>query len=132
MLNLDIIKAVYAKEFRELTQDTRTLLIVFLIPLLFMPAVSLTTYSSNLSQLDVEPNIAVVDSQCSASSIAGMRQMFCADKANTSKLIADLQSAKLEALLDIESSKVYFSNAKLSSEQTRQAIEKYLEHFKKK
>jgi hypothetical protein len=125
MLNLDIIKAVYAKEFRELTQDTRTLFIVFLIPLLFMPAISLTTYSSNVTSVEGKQLVAVIDEKCNDSALTDLSTLYCAASSQKAEVMQDLHDAQLEAVLDVNEGKIYLANATLTSEQTRQAIEKY-------
>ena len=125
MFNFDIIRAVYGKELRELTQDTRTILIVFLIPLLLMPAISISTYSTNLETLQTKPAVAIIDSQCHSRSTEVIGESQCFDGQARESLMNSLKSAELEAVLDVENKRVYLANASLTSDATRQTIEQY-------
>lgn len=125
MFNLSIVKSVYSKEFKEFTQDTRMLLIVFLIPLLFMPAVTLTTYSTNLEIHQPATKVAIIHNSCQQLSSEQINDTPCYGLSDKNNLLIKLQNAEMEALLDMTQQRVYFANASLTSDLTRQVIEQY-------
>ena len=126
MLNFDIIKAVYEKEFREHTRSIHMLFVVLLIPLIFMPILILSAYSSTEAEEQLSlGGIAIIAQQCHGVSKDLIDDTPCYSKSSKALLIAQLKNAELEALLDIEKQRVYFANASLTSDITRQAVEHY-------
>lgn len=123
MFNTAIIRSVYGKEFREFTQDTRTLLIVFLIPLLFIPIITLTTYSSNIEAEQVVGSNALISNQCDTLPLDVMSGALCYPQAEKETLFKKLEKAELSALLDLTSGTLYLANEGLTGEQTIRNLE---------
>jgi sodium transport system permease protein len=130
MFNTAIIRSVYAKEFSEFMQDTRTLLIVFLIPLLLMPAVTLTTYSSGLSADEsATPSKAIIASNCNAAFNQNYPDTICFDTAEHEEAVEMVRTARLSAVLDMDNQRVYYANAGLTPQDIKQDIERLYLHM---
>lgn len=123
MFDTAIIRSVYGKEFREFTQDTRTLLIVFLIPLFFIPIITLTTYNANIEAEQVIHSNALISSQCEAVPLDVLSGSLCYPQAEKTALLAKLNSAELSAVLDMTSGTLYLANEGLTGEQTIRSLE---------
>jgi sodium transport system permease protein len=127
MFDTSIIGSVYRKEFREFTQDTRTLLIVFLIPLLFIPIITLTTYSVNIEAEQVMTSNALISSQCEAVPLDVSSGSQCYPQAEKTALLAKLNRAELSAVLDMTSDTLYLANEDLMGEQAiRSLVQDYM------
>jgi len=126
MFNLDIIKAVYEKELREHARSIHMLFVVLLIPVLFIPIVTLSTYNvTETEELHSLGGIAIISQQCQGAVKDLLDGTPCFANSSKALLISQLKNAELEALLDIEKQRVYFANASLTSDITRQAVEHY-------
>jgi len=125
MFNSAIVRSVYAKEFREFLQDTRTLIIVFLIPLLFVPAVTLITYSTSMGVENKPSAIAVLHNDCSQlpNDIAGQVQCFGPEARTT--IQDNLRDGHLDAMLDMSSGTLLLANAALTAEPLQQKMEQF-------
>jgi len=124
MFNTAIIRSVYGKEFREFSQDTRTLLIVFLIPLLLIPVITLATYSTNVDVAASENRKVVVSQQCQQLPVDILASSKCITLSERAEALNQLKSAEINSLLDLTENQLYLANAALTSEQYLRNIER--------
>lgn len=124
MFNTAIIRSVYGKEFREFSQDTRTLLIVFLVPLLLIPIITLATYSTNIEVNDNQQRRAVVSTDCQTIPQDILATTRCIAPSEKPSALKQVETAELNSLLDLSANELYLANAALTSEQYLKNIER--------
>ncbi|GHF84307.1 hypothetical protein [Thalassotalea marina] len=124
MFNTAIIRSVYGKEFREFSQDTRTLMIVFLVPLLLIPIITLATYSTNIEVSENQQRRGVIANDCQQIPTEILATTRCVTPSEKASVMQQVKTSELNSLLDLTTKELYLANAALTSEQYLKNIER--------